>query len=187
MAIRDFFSSRSVPKELRGDAKEINEEGYDGQAAVLIGKKGRDLKRKYDSLQEEGRTTDLETYMGLSEPDLSLTSDVVRKLIPPELFEKFEQTKIGGAQLTPEGDKFVLCYKNRDGSFVKVVIDPRKIKRYNLIISERGVLAWNGHRDPGSITSAISQDLRELEIDDRDVQASLVLPSVDFEISKKAI
>lgn len=99
--------------------KEINEEGFEGDAAVLIGKK-EEMPNLEKILETEGRTTDLETY-------LRMHKEII---IPSETMSE-EIKNMNLAQPFRKGDylitQFYIYYMDSMNNLARVKIFPSKI------------------------------------------------------------
>jgi len=95
--------------------KEINEEGFEENAAVLIGKK-EEMPQLLERLENEGRAENLGTYIKMHK-EIMLPKEEMSQ----ELREKIKS----GSVLFYEGS--VIRYVDKDGNIARVEIDEKKI------------------------------------------------------------
>jgi hypothetical protein len=129
-------------ENIKKDKEEINKEGWEGNAAVLIGKK-EELEVLRERLEKEGRTADLGTYIRLYKEILLSQDD-------PEMAELKDVTE--GAEglvfekylVSPDGSS--IRYVDREGNVASVSIDARKIAAYRKLTEEMEHLDRAGRR-----------------------------------------
>ena len=106
--------------------KEINEQGFEGDAAVLIGKKA-EMAQMEERLEQEGSSETLGTYVKMHK-EIVLPIDWIRSSNDKENILK----NIG---LVFKIDDEEIYYIDKDGNVAKVVIDPTKISSFKNIVS----------------------------------------------------
>ena len=114
--------------------KELNDEGFDENAALLIGKK-EEMPKLKERLESEGKTKDLGTYIELhkelSLPNEEIDNDDLKK----EMMENKRQYKFRKREyVIDKGLGFVheLIYIDKDGNLSRVFVDINKIKDFDV-------------------------------------------------------
>ena len=146
------------------EKKAINEEGWEGNAAVLIGKE-KELKVLRERLEKEGKAADLGTY-------IRMHKQVVLSSEDPEM-EKLKGVVENARGLvfeqyltSPDGSE--IRYVDQNGNIARVNIDAGKIAAYQEILgSEEGRgQRWHdarySHELEERLESALRGDLKEL-------------------------
>ena len=139
--------------------KEINKEGFEGDAAVLI-RKEEEGRKPRERLYAEGKAENLETY-------IKMHKEIVfpNNKMDLSIKERVLQNK-GLVWFDPIG-KVNIYYIDKDGNVVKVIIDPTKISSLGETLNEN----WAGKFGPGS--SKIGP-FKDYSMDGKNIYLSMV-------------
>ncbi len=116
--------------------KEINEEGFEENAAVLVGKK-EEMPQMLERLEKEGMAENLATYIKMHK-ELALPNREINE----SLLKEMEQNR-GLCWL--ERDDF-LYYIDSDLNIARVKIDALKISSIKSVAIEGESINWNKYR-----------------------------------------
>lgn len=122
-----FESGPSIP-DYKETKKQINKEGYEGEAAVLIGKK-EEMGELREKLETEGRTEDLGSFIRLHKETV-LPKEEVSPEIGRNVRELLEKNIGRIVEEHIDGPFFYIRYIDKDASVAQVFIDPQKIAEF---------------------------------------------------------
>ena len=111
------------------EKKAINNEGFEGQAAILVGRK-EEMPNLVERLEKEGRAADLETYIRMHK-EIIVPSDE-RKSLRGRMIHQYEK---GMAYLytsefhDPDGCQKV-TFIDSNNNLAQVLVDTRKIESF---------------------------------------------------------
>lgn len=113
--------------------KEINEEGFEENAAVLIGKK-EEMPELLEKLEKEGEANDLGTYIKMHK-EIKLPKEE----ISPDLSNALIENKGLLWRVVEEKNKsLVYNYIDKDGNVASFNLDPEKLTPTRKIIEQGG-------------------------------------------------
>ena len=101
--------------------KEINEERFEGEAAVLIGKK-EEMPELLEKLESEGKTGDLETYIKLHKEIILPSNEITDKELKGEVLNNKGKFLFSRSYNEGEYFSYFLKYIDRDGNIADVNI-----------------------------------------------------------------
>lgn len=111
-------------------AKKINEEGFEGNVALLLGKKEDKLQLEA-RLEKEGRAEDLGSYIWMHK-SITVPKEEIDK-------DKINETHKGQSDLYWRiHDRPTLYFIDKEGNIAEVLIDPTKISSMLSAIFKKG-------------------------------------------------
>ena len=147
--------------------KEINKEGFEGDAAVLI-RKEEEGRKPRERLYAEGKAENLETYIKMHKeivlPISARYSSEGTTVVSEQLEKNLLQNK---GLVYFGGDGLDIYYIDKDGNVAKVVIDPTKISSLNEAF--RDDIHWDGRK----LDELIRQELKGLNMNEVNQYESL--------------
>ena len=153
--------------------KEINEQGFEGDAAVLIGKE-EEMAQMEQRLEKEGRAENLGTYIKMHK-EIVLPNDKIDLDIPDiklTYLQNLKKDLLQNKGLVWYGDERGdegkdIFYIDKDGNVVKVIIDPAKISSLkDAFIKEERIAGFSNKYDRRKLYELISQEFKDLGLNE---------------------
>lgn len=120
---------------------EINREGFEGDNAVLFGKK-EDMPRLLNQLEQEGKADDLETYIRMHKEIRLPKNEISNKLLDAVETKKrlvwfINATCGGGEEYSGMPNSIIYYFIDKDANIASFDIDPQKLTPTRKIIEEK--------------------------------------------------
>jgi hypothetical protein len=121
-------SPKHGSEELRKAVEDINKEGWEENAAIIIGKDRADLNRRREKLEKEGQTADLRTYIHMNSETVATAAELGGgQILDRDTRERWEKLEKGVYRMTYVGNYYDFVFKSADGSLKKVRVECEKI------------------------------------------------------------
>lgn len=169
--------------------KEINEEGFEENASVLIGKK-EEMPELLEKLESEGRTADLgayiKTHKEIKLPKEEIPSELLNNIIENKRLLWFVDEKDGGEEYSYLPESIVYNFIDKDGNIGSFNLDPKKLTPTREII-EKARIENNRDREfyiKAEFYKFIDEQIKELGFDrgDRNAMHSNLIQEIQGQI-----